>query len=109
MKKITLVVMAIFLSMAFYPAQTNAANTKKDVTPTSLSVTPKGETAETKAMLKRIDEIGKMDKTGLKASEKQELRKEVRSIKKQLAADGGYIYISVGTAILIVILLIILL
>jgi len=109
MKKITFVVMAIFLSLTFYPTQSNAAATK-NAAPTSLVVSNPAESAEAKALLKRIDEIDKMDKSNLKSSEKRALRKEVRSIKKQLEAmDGGYIYLSVGAALLIVLLIIILL
>lgn len=108
MKKITFVIMAMFLSLTFYPTLSNAA-TAKNVAQSSMVTTNPGASAETKALVARIDEIGKMDKTGLKSSEKQALRKEVRSIKKQLAADGGYVYVSVGVIILIVVLLIVLL
>jgi len=108
MKKITFVVMAIFLSLTFYPVQSKAAATK-NVAPSSMVVKAPAETAETKVLLKRIDEINKMDKSGLKASEKKALRKEVRSIKQRLHETGQYVYISVGAAILIVLLIIILL
>ena len=108
MKKITFVVMAIFLSLTFYPALSNAAATKNVASSSMVTTTP-GASAETKALVARIDEIGKMDKSNLKSSEKQALRKEVRSIKKQLAADGGYVYVSVGVIILVVVLLIVLL
>jgi len=60
-------------------------------------------------LLKRLYEIDKMDKSNLKPREKRELRKEVRSIKSQLRAVAGGVYISAGAVILIVILLIILL
>lgn len=50
-----------------------------------------------------------MDKSDLKSSEKRELRKEVRSIKQQLHEMGGYVYVSAGAVLLIVLLLIILL
>jgi len=108
MKKITFVVMAMFLSLAFYPTISSAAVTKTAVTSTMVVAKP-AETAETKALLKRLDQIDKMDKSNLKGTEKKALRKEVRSIKKQLEATGGYIYVSAGAIILIVILLIILL
>jgi len=108
MKKITFVVMAMFLSMAFYPTTSHAAATKAAATSTMVVNTP-AETAETKALLTRLDQIDKMDKSDLKGSEKKALRKEVRSIKKQLEATGGYVYVSVGAIVLIVILLIILL
>ena len=108
MKKITFVVMAIFLSLTFYPTLSNAAATK-NVAPSAMVATVPEKSAETKAQIARIEEIGKMDKTGLKSSEKQALRKEVRSIKKSLEAKGEYVYVSVGVIILVVVLLIILL
>lgn len=55
----------------------------------------------------RLTEIKNIDKSNLTSSEKKELRKEVKSLKKQ-ARNGG-IYISIGGAILIVLLLILLL
>jgi hypothetical protein len=108
MKKITFIVMALFLSLAFYPVQSDAATSKK-IEPSSVVVPKPAESAEAKALFSRLEQIEKMDKSNMKASEKKVLRKEVRSIKKQLDAMGGYIYISVGAAILIVLLIIILL
>lgn len=108
MKKITFCVMAIFLSLTFYPLQSDATPAKKAVTTTLVATNPV-QTDETKALLKRIDEIDKMDKSDLKSSEKKALRKEVRTIKKQLEETDGYIYISVGAVVLIVLLIVILL
>jgi hypothetical protein len=108
MKKITFCVMAMFLSLAFYPLQSNAAATK-DVAPTTMVVSAPQESVEYKALLSRLDEIEKMDKSDMKSSEKRVLRKEVRSIKQQLHEMGGYVYVSVGALILIALLLIILL
>jgi hypothetical protein len=50
-----------------------------------------------------------LDKKNLTHSQKSELRKEVRTIKKQMRELSGGIYISVGALILIILLLIILL
>jgi hypothetical protein len=50
-----------------------------------------------------------MDMTELKASEKKNLRKEVRSIKRELREVSGGVYLSVGAILLIALLLIILL
>ena len=108
MKKITFVVMAIFLSLTFYPTLSNAATTK-NVAPSSMVATTPKQSAETQALLKRIDQIDKLDKSNMKSSEKKALRKEVRSIKKQLQASGEYVYVSVGVIILVVVLLIVLL
>ncbi|MBC7425547.1 MAG: hypothetical protein H7321_03335 [Bacteroidia bacterium] len=75
----------------------------------SLTAVKPCDTAEVKSLLLRIDQINEMDKSSLKSSEKRELRKEVRTIKKRLSSVGGGVYISVGALILILILLIILL
>lgn len=61
---------------------------------------------DVKVLLERLNVIDKMDKNNLTRQQKKELRNEVKAIKSRL--DGGYVYIS-GTAILIVILLILLL
>lgn len=108
MKKITFVVMAMFLSLAFYPGSSNAAITKVK-TPTSLVDKNPNATPEAKVLLQRLDDIDKLDKSNLKSTEKKALRKEVRSIKGQLEAMGGYVYLSAGAIILIIILIIVLL
>jgi len=105
MKKITLCIVALGMSLAFYPLQSNAVTSKK-VDPTTQVVS---KTAEVKALELRLTQIDNLDKSALKASEKKALRKEVRSIKQQLKEMGGYVYVSVGAAVLIILLLIILL
>jgi len=60
-------------------------------------------------MLNRLDEIKAMDKSSLNSSEKKELRKEVREIKKELRSSGNGVYFSVGAIIIIILLLILLL
>lgn len=66
------------------------------------------ETAYANALMDRLNEINEMDKSAMSSSEKNELRKELRAIEKEQRPSGG-IYISVGAAILIVLLLILLL
>jgi hypothetical protein len=69
------------------------------------------ETAESRAMHlhNRLEEIKSIDKRTLSHSEKREMRREVRAIKKELAAISGGVYLSVGAIILIALLLILLL
>ncbi len=57
----------------------------------------------------RLAEIKALDKESLSRSEKKQLRKEVREIKKELAAISGGVYLSIGAIILIALLLILLL
>lgn len=55
----------------------------------------------------RLTEIKNIDKSNLTSSEKKELRKEVKSLKRQ--ANNGGIYLSLGAILVIVLLLILLL
>ncbi|MTI41193.1 hypothetical protein [Fulvivirga lutimaris] len=60
-------------------------------------------------LIERLEDIKAVDKHSITTTEKKELRKEVKSIKKQLKKNGGGVYLSAGAVILIVLLLIILL
>lgn len=55
----------------------------------------------------RLSEIKNIDESNLTSSEKKELRKEVKSLKRQ--ANNGGIYLSLGAILVIVLLLILLL
>lgn len=57
-------------------------------------------------MTNRLMEIKNMDKSNLTSSEKRELRKEVKKIKK---ANSRGIYLSLGAIVIIVLLLLLLL
>lgn len=57
----------------------------------------------------RLEEIKAVDKESISRAEKKALRREVREIKKELAAIGGGVYLSVGAIIIIALLLILLL
>jgi len=50
-----------------------------------------------------------MYKSNLNSTEKKNLRKEVRTIRKELRENNGGVYLSVGAVIIILLLLIILL
>ena len=92
--------LCLFLAIA----SPSIADTKPEI-----PVTP--ETAESRAMhlQTRLEELKGMDKRTLSNSEKREMRREVRAIKKELAAISGGVYLSVGAIILIALLLILLL
>lgn len=57
----------------------------------------------------RLEEIKLTDRNKLSTAEKKKLRKEVKEIKKELAAISGGVYLSIGAIILIALLLILLL
>lgn len=91
---------------------------KADTEPTAISVpaTTTVKSPEVAAMELRLNEIKAMDTKVLSSAEKKELRKEVRGIKSDLKANNesasvnnSGVYVSVGAAIVIVLLLILLL
>ena len=105
MKKITLNMMIIVLSLSVIPTSLLAKTTE----PTSITNNTKEVPAEVKVMYNRLEEIKAMDKSSLKSSERKALRKEVRTIKANLRSSGNGVYLSVGAIIIIILLLIILL
>lgn len=61
---------------------------------------------EVAVLTARVDEIRNMDKSNMTGMEKRELRKESKAIKENVNKDGGVIYISVGTILLIILIVI---
>jgi Ribonuclease G/E len=98
--------MTALLLLAFVPMQLNAdpetGSSPKATTEVVMS-------DEAIVLMDRLDEIKAMDKTDLNSAERKELRKEVRDIKKELKEMNGGVYISVGAAIIIILLLILIL
>jgi len=98
--------MTALLLLAFVPMQLNA----EPETYTSPEATTEVVMSDNAvALMDRLEEIEAMDKSDLTSAEKREMRKEVRDIKKDLKELSGGVYISVGAAILIVLLLILIL
>jgi len=62
---------------------------------------------EMNRLVKRVDEIRKMDKSKLSNEEKKDLRKELKEYKKEIKKRGYVLYLS-GSAILIIILILLL-
>lgn len=108
MKKIATSLLTVCLLLTFSPFQSKAATA-----PAPISVntsTPAEPTPASKALLDRLAEIKSLDKSMMSRHEKRALRKEARSIKRDLREfSGGGVYLSVGALILVIVLLIVLL
>jgi hypothetical protein len=61
---------------------------------------------EVSRLTKRVEEIRSIDKSDMTVSEKRELRKEVKGIKENVRKNGTVIYISGGTLLLILLIII---
>ncbi len=60
-------------------------------------------------ILNRLKEIKGIDRSTLSPTERKELRKEVKDMKKEMKAAKGGVYLSVGAIIIIILLLILIL
>ena len=70
--------------------------------------TPKTEDARSQQLVQRLEVIRDMDKSDMSRTEKKNLRKEVKGIKKEMKSRGG-VYLSIGAVIIIILLLILIL
>jgi hypothetical protein len=106
MKLKKLMITSILLLLLAVPGFSN--ETKPVVTDKTPSETP--ASVRSKELINRLEEIKAMDVENMSKAEKRKLRREVRSIEKEMREinDGG-VYISVGGIIIILLLLILLL
>ena len=99
--KIFKVLLLIAIFAVASPAVSNAAN---------LASTPvENNEARLVQLQKRLEEIKAIDTKQLSKAEKQSLRKEVHSIKKEMEGISGGVYLSAGAIIIIALLFILLL
>lgn len=99
-KTILMIVLTVVLPIQTYAMDANTLPVNE----------PKTEEANyASKLIHRLEEIKSMDRSNMTRTEKKALRKEVKSIKKELATSGGGVYLSVGAIIIIVLLLILIL
>lgn len=110
MKRVIFIVIALVFT--FSTTMVFASNSDLISETEKKAVTVKTETkltdAEIERITKRVEEIREMDKSDLTASEKNELKSELKEMKKEVKKGGGTIYIGGATLLLIIILLILL-
>ena len=109
MKKFALCLMATVLSLTFIPLSLSAAPKTAPSSSANTNPVSPADAAKANELLLRLNEIKTSDKSELTASEKKDMRKEVRSISSELKAISGGVYISAGVLLIILILLIVLL
>ena len=108
MKKIIYCLLLICITVSFFPIQSNAAINEKT---TSLPATKPPEPVEgmeVKALVKRVDVTNPLDKSTLRSNEKKNAQIEVREGRHH-RHGGGVVYVSVGSVVLVILLVVILL
>ncbi len=100
-KKLIPVLLMLFITVPGFSSET---------TPAVKNITPTETAARVQALTNRLEEIKAMDIESMSGKEKRTLRKEVKSIEKEVRQiNNGGVYISVGGIIIILLLLILLL
>ena len=114
MKKLTFCLITSFSLLLLIPVPLLA---ETDAIPVRMTSEGAVKSTETNTVVVRLNEIKAMDSSTLGSTERKELRNEIRSIRsvgkgmdeaKSVEGGHGGVYISVGAAILIVLLLLIL-
>ena len=106
MKKTTLYLLILIMSISFFPNTMTAASGNPSNAPVAK---PIEVPAHVQVQLDRLNEIKAMDKSDMTSTEKKALRKEVKVIKSSLRDSNSGVYLSIGAIIIIVLLLILLL
>ena len=102
LKKFIPVLLMLFIAIPGFSNETTPA--VKNNTPNE------ADAARAQVLINRLEEIKGMDIKSMSRPEKKELRKEVRSIEKEIKRiNNGGVYISVAGIIIIILLLILLL
>ena len=106
-KTIFIGILMIFTLSSTIAFAANSDSKAKTETAAILAKTENKLSAEEVAVLtKRVDEIRGMDKSEMTSTEKRELRKELKGIKENVRKNGEVIYISGGTLLLIILIII---
>lgn len=96
---------AILMIFTLSATTTFASKTdRKSVAP--VATENKLSSEEVSRLTKRVEEIRNLDKSEMTVSEKRELRKESKGIKENVRKSGEVIYISGGTILLIILIII---
>ena len=103
MKKIFPLLMLACLSFTFLPQTSFAVSADRPGIVNSSTPSP-----AMNALVLRLNEIKNMDKSRLSSSEKKELRKELRTMKREARKSSG-VFLTVGALLIVIVLLILLL
>ncbi len=99
--------MASFVMLMAFSLPANSAMIVPGSSPTNS--TPKTENPRAQELLSRLEVIKGMNKSELSSTEKKDLRKEVKGIRKEMRHISGGIYLSAGAIIIIILVLILVL
>ena len=100
------ILMIFTLSSTIAFAANNDSKAKTETAAVLTKTENKLSAEEVAVLTKRVDEIRGMDKSEMTSTEKRELRKELKGIKENVRKNGEVIYISGGTLLLIILIIV---
>jgi hypothetical protein len=100
------ILMIFTLSSTIAFAANNDSKAKTETAAILAKTENKLSAEEVASLTKRVEEIRGMDKSEMTSTEKREMRKELRGIKENVRKNGEVIYISGGTLLLIILIII---
>ena len=100
------ILMIFTLSSTLAFAGKTVSNTASENTAVLVKTEKKLSAEEIAVMTTRVEEIRNMDKSEMTVLEKRELRKELKGIKENVNKNGEVIYISGGTLLLIILIIV---
>lgn len=106
MRKIIFSGILMIFTLSATLASAGNADTKSITDNSATKTENKLSTEENARLNKRVEEIRTMDKSDMTVTEKRELRKELKSTKENVRKNGEVIYISGGTLLLIILIVI---
>jgi hypothetical protein len=106
MKKIIFSICIMILSLSASTAFASGPDTRSssDI-PLPVKKENKLSDEEISRLTKRVEEIKNMDKSTMTVKERRETRKELKAIKENVKRNGTIIYISGGTILIIILIL----
>lgn len=102
---VSLMIASFGITSAFGADRDKESRKDENNTNTEMKLTDE----EIESLKARVVEIRDMDKSELTRTEKRELKSELKEIKEAVQANGGYIYIGVGTLLVAILLILLLL
>jgi regulatory protein YycI of two-component signal transduction system YycFG len=103
---VCLMIFSLFATSAFASKSDSKRTVDNSVVPTKTE--NKLSEEEVSRLTRRVEEIRDMDKSNMTLTEKRELSNELKTIKEKAKKNHGYVYIGVGTLLLIILLIVLL-
>jgi len=106
MKNLLNFILAFVLMIFMHPSLLAQLTASTEPIPSGIEEYKDSQEERVRVLSARLLEIRDMDKSKLTSSQRKELKRELRAIERELKHSNGGIYLSAGSIIIIILLLI---